>query len=240
MLTVAPLSAPVDAAQRTFVASYGSDSNPCALTAPCRSFATAITHTDVDGEIIVLDSGGYGRVTVDRSVAITAAPGIYAGISVFAGTNGIDVNDPDIIVRLQGLTINGQGGDIGIAFTLGTQLYVDRCTVFNRAVGGMKLTDGQTCIDDSTFRENSDYGISQESGPTMLVIDQSRIERNGRALAGQAGVRSPHGGILTVSRSIVTGNYGNGMDVELETGRQRSSTSPTRTSATTRWASASK
>jgi hypothetical protein len=79
------------AAQRTFVASTGLDVNPCSITQPCRAFAAALALTDPDGEIIVKDSAGYGRVTIDRSVTITSPPGIYAGISVLAGTNGIDI-----------------------------------------------------------------------------------------------------------------------------------------------------
>ena len=67
------------AAQRTFVASTGLDTHPCSISTPCRSFGTAIAHTDDNGEIIVLDSAGYGTVTIAKSVSIIAPPGIYAG-----------------------------------------------------------------------------------------------------------------------------------------------------------------
>src|SRR5512143_2690540 len=71
--------------QRTFVASTGSDTNACSLSAPCRGFVTAIAHTSAGGKVIVLDAAGYGPVTVSHSVSLTAAPGIYAGISVASG-----------------------------------------------------------------------------------------------------------------------------------------------------------
>ena len=82
-------------AQRTFVASVGSDAGPCSITAPCRGFAAAVTKTSAGGEVIVLDSAGYGAVTITKSVSIIAPPGVYAGISVFSG-NGITVNAPGV------------------------------------------------------------------------------------------------------------------------------------------------
>jgi hypothetical protein len=112
----------------------------CPLNAPCRSFGTALTHTDPDGEIIVLDSAGYGRVTVDRSVSITAPPGVYAGISVFAGTNGIDVAGAGIVVVLRSLTINGQGGDHSIVFTQGSRLYIEQCVISNMGGRGIAFS----------------------------------------------------------------------------------------------------
>jgi hypothetical protein len=59
--------------QRTFVASIGTDNPACSITAPCRSFAAAITATSSNGEIIVLDSAGYGKVTITKSVSIIGA-----------------------------------------------------------------------------------------------------------------------------------------------------------------------
>src|SRR4029450_6331613 len=71
-LCVLVASLPVSAAQRTFVSGSGVDSNPCTLTLPCRSFAAAITQTSIGGEVIVLDSAGYGPVAITQSVSIIA------------------------------------------------------------------------------------------------------------------------------------------------------------------------
>ncbi len=79
------VAASANAAQRTFVSTAGFDTNDCSLTAPCRGFAKALTVTDVGGEIVVLDSGGYGAVAIGQPVSIIAPSGVYAGISVFAG-----------------------------------------------------------------------------------------------------------------------------------------------------------
>src|SRR5262249_18801333 len=73
------------ASQRTFVSAIGVNNPVCSIGAPCRDFASAITATSPGGEVIVLDSGGYGSVAIAQSVSIIASPGVYAGISVFAG-----------------------------------------------------------------------------------------------------------------------------------------------------------
>src|SRR5215469_6005800 len=116
--------------QRTFVSALGSDSNPCSRTSPCRTFAQAIAATNPGGEVVVLDSAGFGPVTITKPVSITAPPGVYAGISVFSG-DGIDINaGPTDTVILHGLTINNQGGTgSGIVFTAGGALHVENCVV---------------------------------------------------------------------------------------------------------------
>src|SRR5215467_2941533 len=92
--------------QRTFVSGLGSDSNPCSRTSPCRTFGAAIAQTNPSGEVIVLDSAGYGPVTIGKAISITAPSGIYAGVSVFSG-DGITVNagSSDVVV-LRGLTVS--------------------------------------------------------------------------------------------------------------------------------------
>src|SRR5262245_22786913 len=93
------------AVQRTFVGQNGLDINPCSITQPCRSFGAAIGRTVPGGEVIVLDSAGYGVVTITQSVSIIAPQGVYAGISVMSGQTGITVNGAGIIVVLRGLSI---------------------------------------------------------------------------------------------------------------------------------------
>ena len=79
-------SASVAHAQRAFVsAKTGLDSNPCTLVSPCRSFSTALGVVSAGGEIVALDSGGYGPVTIGKSITIESPPGIYAGITAPSG-----------------------------------------------------------------------------------------------------------------------------------------------------------
>jgi len=176
-LSLLPLSG--SAAQRTFVSSVGSDANPCAIATPCRSFATALTHTDANGEIIVLDSAGYGPVIIDRSVSITAPPGVYAGVSVFAGDDGVKIAGGGIDVALRGLTINGQGGNRGIFYTLGASLRISNCIVSNMSGAGVSVGfGGEIVIEDSLIRDNAGAGLDIILNPNVIVA-RTTIDRNG-------------------------------------------------------------
>src|SRR5215471_5367173 len=77
-------------ATRTWVSGVGDDANPCSRTAPCKTFAGAISKTAAGGEIDVLDPGGFGGVTITKSITIDGTP-VLAGVLV-AGTAGIVVN----------------------------------------------------------------------------------------------------------------------------------------------------
>lgn len=148
------------AAQRTFVASNGNDLNSCSITAPCRGFARAITQTSSGGEIIVLDSAGYGPVTITHAVSIIAPPGVYAGISVFPSFDGITVTaGPTDKVVLRGLTINGQGGNRGILVTSGKETHIEDCTITN-ADPGIEVTGGEAVhIVRAIVRDSAGFGI---------------------------------------------------------------------------------
>ncbi len=71
----------VDAAPRTFVSTLGNDANPCSLASPCRAFQAAINAVDAGGEVVALDSGGYGTMTIAKSVAVIVPPGVHAAIT---------------------------------------------------------------------------------------------------------------------------------------------------------------
>src|SRR5438309_5805908 len=107
-------------APRTWVSGVGDDLNPCSRTAPCKTFAGAISKTFINGEIDVLDPGGYGTVTITKSITIDGT-GTFASI-LNTGVTGVTVNltsvstdDPLNIVRLRGLSFNGTGasGTVG-------------------------------------------------------------------------------------------------------------------------------
>jgi Right handed beta helix region len=196
-----------DAAQRTFVSIGGNDaSTTCSLVAPCRSFSKAITVTDDNGEVIVLDSGGYGHVTIDRSVSLIAPPGIYAGISVFPGDNGIDIDGAGIKVALRGLTINGQGGDIGVYLSNGTELRIDGCTIAGVASVGVETVGGRLFIHDSIIRNNEDTGVYLIA--TEAHIDRTRIEANGSSGLIAYGISRIH-----VRDSLIADNVYSGVGI---------------------------
>src|SRR5947208_9811811 len=92
-------------ATRTWVSGVGDDVNPCSRTAPCKTFAGAISKTATGGIINVLDPGGFGGVTITKSITIDGSP-FMAGV-LASGTNGILINAPSGVVTLRGLDIEG-------------------------------------------------------------------------------------------------------------------------------------
>jgi hypothetical protein len=195
--------------QRTFVSGLGSDSNPCTRIAPCRTFGQALMGTSAGGEVVVLDSAGYGTFTITRAVSITAPPGVYAGISVFGLSDGIDINaGASDTVILRGLTINSQGSTgSGIVFTAGGTLHIENCVV--NGFSGSTTSSGVSFngagnleVKDSIIRGNL-IGIFVHplSGTAVAAIDQVRLETN-----SEPGLAVREGSRVTVRNSIASRN----------------------------------
>ena len=183
-------------AKRTFVASNGNDANPCSLVQPCRTFGAAITQTSAGGEVIVLDSAGYGAVTITKSVSIIAPAGIYAGISVLSG-DGVTVNAgaTDTVV-LRGLTINGQGGANGITINNALMVHVENCVIANMGDKGIDQVAGTLDVKDTIVRDGV-WGIFVQA-PGQANLDHVRIEGNA------TGVAAEYGGKIAMQDSLVT------------------------------------
>ncbi len=196
-----------EAAQRTFVSTSGSDANACTLIAPCRGFAKAITVTDVGGELVVLDSGGYGSVTVDKNVTILSPAGVYAGISVFAAQDGITVTAPATKVVLRGLAINGQGGNNGIRVQAG-EVHVESSVISNMAQAGIRIEGGSSVrISGSVTRSNVDgLRIVPGAGTLSVLIRDSEFSNNATAGIGVSPSAAGASAQVTVERSSVTRN----------------------------------
>jgi len=196
------------AAQRHFVASTGNDIDPCSITLPCRSFAAAALLVDPNGEIIVQDSAGYGFVNVTKPLSILSPYGVYAGISVFAGTDGVAINAPGGGVRLTGVYINGQGGSIGINVLNASKVTVEGSSVTNMASHGFSATSASAriVIRNTVFRDNGGLGVTI-TGAQQTTIDAVHADRN--ALGGFS-VVDTNG---TMSRSVSNDNGGTGVFV---------------------------
>jgi parallel beta helix pectate lyase-like protein len=128
-------------ATRTWVSGVGDDVNPCSRTAPCKTFAGAISKTAAGGEIDALDPGGFGAVTVTKSITIDGTTGAGFGGILSASVNGVVVNDgasatPNTaVVNIRNLSIQGTGpsgtnpGLNGIRFVAGKSLAVEGCII---------------------------------------------------------------------------------------------------------------
>lgn len=212
------------AGQRSFVASNGSDAGTCTLAQPCRSFATAVANTNADGEVIVLDSAGYGAVIITKSITIASPAGVYAGISVFAG-DGVTVNGANIVVVLRGLSINWQGGINGIWFVQGRELVVQDCeigglftnailasapgghmsvarTTMRRAGTGFHAVGALTAtLDNVRVHGNSD-GVNAGNNSRVIVTNSTLSNNTTGAFAGASNSALTD---LTVARSTISG-----------------------------------
>src|SRR5687767_3096435 len=145
------LAAPVQAqATRTWVSGVGDDVNPCSRTAPCKTYAGAISKTATGGEISVLDPGGYGTLTVTKAITVDGGSGAGWGSTLFSSVNGFVINITTNLltdkVILRNLSINGAGttlGVDGIRFLDGQQLTVENVDIFNFSGDGIEVNQAQ-------------------------------------------------------------------------------------------------
>lgn len=138
-------------ATRTWVSGVGDDVNPCSRTAPCKTFAGAISKTAAGGEINCLDPGGFGAVTITKSLTIDCSEE-FGSILNSGGINGIIVNDSlsatpgQARVLIRGVHINGAGTTLGlngIRFISGASLIVEDVTIQNQSGAGMSIQPQQ-------------------------------------------------------------------------------------------------
>ena len=173
------------AAPRTFVASFGVDTNiaaNCSLAAPCRGFTAAQTVTDNNGEIIVLDSAGYGTFTITKSISIIAPVGVYAGISVLF-RDGVVIATTGVNVVLRGLNINSQNGGTGTGIVMaeGNSLVIENCVISNFGQQGIFVSaPAAVTVTDTTIRRNGVNGIYIQSG-ARGTITRAVVSGNGDA-----------------------------------------------------------
>jgi hypothetical protein len=218
ILTVFASSLANAQATRTWVSGVGDDVNPCSRTAPCKTFAGAISKTAVNGEIDCLDPGGFGTVTITKSITIDG--GGTLGSILAAGTNGVNVNDsasgaPNTIkVRLRNLTINGAGTGInGINFTSGKQLFVENCVIagfLNNATSrGIRVSltaAAQLYVSDTNISNcSSGIEVTSSSGAVASSIDRVRLQGMTDGIILNTGSGS------SIRDSFISGNSGVGV-----------------------------
>jgi hypothetical protein len=171
-------------ATRTWVSGVGDDANPCSRTAPCKTFAGAISKTAANGQISVLDPGGYGSVTITKSISIVAE-GSEAG-TLAPMTNGITVNaQPGDAVYIRGLTIEGAGtGLVGVK-VLGAKSVVIEDTV----IRGFRGADGAA------------VRVAPTAGPASVTVVNSTLADSAVGVAAEGAAAQ-----VWVTGSTVTGN----------------------------------
>jgi hypothetical protein len=163
-------------ATRTWVSGVGDDANPCSRTAPCKTFAGAISKTSTAGEINVLDPGGFGGVTITKSITISSES--PEGGVLVSGSNGITVNAAGGSVILRGLDIEGVGTGInGVQLVAASALHIEKSVIRG-------------------FQTNSSNGVlvNPSAGPVVLVMDDVILSDNAGTTSGNAITVQPSGG----------------------------------------------
>jgi len=168
-------------ANRVFVsARSGNNGNSCDnILTPCQSFAGAVLQLNPNGEMIVLDSGGYGAVTITQGVTIDAPAGVTAFIHPASG-DAITVNAGSAVVTLRGLTLNGGTGNGITVASVGT-LNVVNCSISGFASDGIAWNAaGRLNLKgvDVTGCGNGVL-ITNTTGQTSASVDHCHFDGNG-------------------------------------------------------------
>lgn len=205
-------------ATRTWVSGVGDDANPCSRTAPCKTFAGAISKTAVNGEISVLDPGGYGAVTITKSITIDGGKGAGFGSILAASTIGININitsatDTRKTVILRNLSINGGGTGLrGINILAAAKVIIEDSQIFGfQGNPGVGISDtragGKLIIYGTEVSHNLGSAILMQ--PTALVtaaLDRVQLSAN-----GNSGIFAGSNARVTISDSVVAGNTSHGL-----------------------------
>jgi hypothetical protein len=220
-------------AVRTWVsqAPGADDANPCSRSAPCRTFAGAISKTAINGEIDPLDPGSYGPVTISKSLTIDGGTGSGWASILASGTTGVTINltdtsgnDPRHTVRLRNLNITGTGlsgsvghrtGITGVHIVLATgAVYIENMLITDFTERGIsdERDSGKLYVNDTTVRHCAQSGIGVVPATTTTVtgiLDNVRSEGN-----KLAGFVFTGGAKVTVRNCLAFGNAGQGLDAE--------------------------
>jgi hypothetical protein len=229
----------VQAQSRTWVSGVGDDLNPCSRTAPCKTWSGAFSKTSAGGEINALDPGGYGTLTITKSITIDGGTGSGWGSTLAAATNGFILNDSasgtpnTAIATLRNLSINGAGTGIrGIRFTAGKMLHIENCQIFGFKGSGINshgievnLTAAATgsqrvVIKNNIIRENTGDGIniknSNATGVNVFIEDNIITRGNNGIVCGQNARCFANRNTITHNAadgiSSATGNFGVDLD----------------------------
>lgn len=204
-------------ATRTWVSGVGDDVNPCSRTAPCKTFAGAISKTATGGEIDVLDPGGFGAVTITKSITIDGA-GQFGSI-LASGVNGVVVNitTGSTNVVLRNLSINGAGTTLGLNGVNvaggAANLQMENVQISNFSGNGVKFTPTSATTASRLLIKNS--VISDAGGGAITVAPTGGLGVNVE-LVNVTATRSLHGlrvqdrGLADVIDSHLVGNSGAG------------------------------
>jgi hypothetical protein len=220
-------AAPANARARTFVASYGNDSNPCTFGSPCKTFQIAVNAVDPGGEVTAIDSAGFGPISITKAVTITSPEGVEAGIVPNSGGAAITVNaGSSDAVFLRGLTLEGASiGSLGIVYNAGGSLTIINCVVKDFGMDGIRLAPSSSTsldfvIKDTLVSSNNGVGIGYEAVTNATangVIDHVVATHNQSGISIDLAGATSAAATVAISNSIANNNGGAGITAEIGT-----------------------
>jgi hypothetical protein len=211
-------------ATRTWVSGVGDDANPCSRTAPCKTFAGAISKTAPCGEIDALDPGGFGAVTITKSITIDGT-GTMAGI-LASLTTGIIVNAQSTdVITIRGISINGACNGIrGMNILKAKEVNVEDCVIFRFTNEGILVNnnaspnDMQLNVRNSVIRDNVGDGVGVSTANPFHVkgtLVNSSFIGNGTGIHAKLNAR------LVADQCNISGSTNNGVLADGSTGVAR-------------------
>ena len=216
-------------ATRTWVSGVGDDVNPCSRTAPCKTWAGAISKTAAGGEIDALDPGGYGALTITKSITVDGTTGAGWGSTLNSGgVNGFVINDSlsatpnSAKVTLRNLSINGAGttaGLNGIRFIAGKELVVENVTIDNQSQNGIDISlsaavagNQRAFIRNVSIMRVSGAGVRTANtaggGAVNVTIENVRVSQSGNGIASTTSSK------VIVKDSTFSNNSQSGIDFQ--------------------------
>src|SRR5215216_7402230 len=203
-------AAPAQAqATRTWVSGVGDDVNPCSRTAPCKTFAGAISKTATNGEINCLDSAGFGTINIIKSITIRCK-GVIGSI-LAAGTTGIIINSATARVLIDGLDIMGANtGTTGIRIIAAQKVWIKGVTISQFLNNGINVesTSAHVFVDDSFILNNGQAvgtfgGVNLAGTSNVANLRNTQILFNGNGATGFAVNASSASAIMSLQTSVL-------------------------------------
>jgi hypothetical protein len=228
-------------ATRTWVSGVGDDLNPCSRTAPCKTYAGAISKTATNGEISTLDPGGFGAVTITKSITIEGTQGQGYGSILNSGTTGVSIAfdsfsavspEGNKTVRLRNLNINGSGGSggnassglrairiSGGAASANSEVIVEDCVLDGsqaaspgRGIEDLRSGGGKLWVMNTTIRNMSGTAIALAPASGFTRVDVTIS--NVRIFNALFGIAIGSGGRAVVTNSVISGCTNAGLFAE--------------------------
>src|SRR2546423_1664231 len=199
-------------ASRTWVSGVGDYANPCSRTAPCKTWAGAISKTAACGEIDALDPAGFGAVPITKSITLDGT-GTFASI-LASLTTGIIVNAAATdVITIRGISINGFCNGIrGMNILQAKTVNVEDCVIFRFAGEGIlvnETSDLRLNVRNTVIRDNTGDGIQTFTSSASLKI---RTTLEHVSLIGNGhGLHARSGSLATARNSVFSNNTNNGI-----------------------------